>query len=159
MSKNALKIRPAADADIPVVGRLWREMVLLHGELDPLFTLTEDALQHFADFVHRQIEDPQSVLLVAERDGEVVGYCLAARATYPPVFRTQEYGMIYDMAVSAERRREGVGEKLYGEVLRWFEERGIRRIELRVVPTNKLSTSFWKKQGFRPFLETLYREI
>jgi GNAT superfamily N-acetyltransferase len=96
---------------------------------------------------------------VAEHAGEIVGYCLAARATYPPVFRTQEYGMIYDMAVSAQRRREGIGELLFGEVRRWFESRGIRRIELRVLPANKLSTSFWKKQGFRPFLETLYREI
>ena len=56
-------------------------------------------------------------------------------------------------------RHAGIGERLYGEVLKWFRSRGIERVELEITTKNNISASFWKKQGFTEFQRRLYREI
>ena len=37
-----------------------------------------------------------SCVLVAEHDGNVVGYCLATLAHYPPVFEERDHGAVFD---------------------------------------------------------------
>jgi len=42
---------------------------------------------------------------------------------------------------------------------RWFSQRGIDRIEARVAVRNEVSTQFWRKVGYQPYTETVFREL
>ncbi len=62
-------------------------------------------------------------------------------------------------AVTANYRRCGIGEELVKEMLKWFRDHDIKRIEVKVSVHNELSTAFWRKMGFNPYIETLYLEV
>ena len=156
---SPVEIRQACVRDIaPVVG-LWKELTDFHLRRDPHFKPSTTADEAFAAFVSEQIEKDDSLVLVAE-DGDVaVAYALATIATRPPVFEETRYGAVYDLLVTGSRRRQGIGERLVQEIERWFLERGIHRIDVGVSTRNEVSTRFWRKVGYEPYLETLYREI
>ena len=73
-------VRAATRADVPAIGRLGALLVRMHHDFDPERFIappprTEDA---YASFIGRQIGESSVVLLVAERDGEVLGYATPA---------------------------------------------------------------------------------
>jgi GNAT superfamily N-acetyltransferase len=111
------------------------------------------------EFIAGHITADTSCVLVAQQDGRLVGYCLAVLAQYPPVFQTRDYGTVFDLAVTRQCRRAGVGEKLYRAAEAWFADRGIHRIEIRVAVSNEVSTAFWKKMGFSPYVTTVFKNI
>lgn len=146
-------------ADLPAIGELWKELIDFHKKRDPHFTRAADGHERFKDFISGHMMSETSCVLVAEQDGETVGYCLATLAKHPPVFENQEYGMVCDLAVTERCRRNGIGERLFRSVQTWFADHGIHRIELRVVVANETSTAFWRKMGFNPYITTVFKSI
>ena len=157
--KTDIIIRKATVNDLEVIGWLWQEFMDFHRERDLHYSRSADGHERFKEFVAGHIVSENSCVLVAEKVGGVIGYCLATLARYPPVFNEREYGMVFDLAVTERYRRMGVGEEMYQLVQSWFAERGIHRIELRVAVTNEASTAFWRKMGFMPYTETLSKTI
>jgi ribosomal protein S18 acetylase RimI-like enzyme len=151
-------IREAKESDRAPVAELFKEMFDFHGRRNPHFTRTESGHNIFATWFVKQIEEDLSLPLVAEVGGEVVGYSLGIIRKYPSVFTQRDYGEVNDIAVTERCRRQGIGRLLFEETRAWFLSKGIRRIEARVATTNELSSAFWQKMGFRPYLETLVLE-
>lgn len=71
----------------------------------------------------------------------------------------EEHGAIYDMFVTLEHRKKGIGNKLWQKSLNWFKTIGLERVELNIVPANPESSSFWKKQGFQDYMHKLFITI
>jgi len=157
--KNAVVIRQAKTADLDAMGTLWQEFMDFHKERDPYFTRAADGHESFKKFVAGHIAAESSYVLVAEQEGNVVGYCLSALAKYPSAFENRDYGTVSDLAVTGECRGHGIGEKLYREAERWFGECEIHRIEVHVAMSNETSTSFWRKMGFDPYVTTVVKNI
>jgi len=130
-----------------------------HQERDRCFTRAVNGQARFAEFVAGRIVSETSCVLVAEQQHDIVGYCLATVSKFPLVFAHPEYGAILDLAVTAKCRRGGIGEALVAEASRWFAERDLHRIEVRVATSNEVATAFWKKIGFVPYIEMVYKEI
>jgi RimJ/RimL family protein N-acetyltransferase len=84
------------------------------------------------------------VLLVALRDGAVVGRLDAARDLHPAAAHVAEIGIV----VARDARRQGVGTALLEAVRAWCREVGIRRLELHVFPDNEASLHFFRGHGF-----------
>jgi GNAT superfamily N-acetyltransferase len=63
------------------------------------------------------------------------------------------------MAVTKNYRRSGIGERMYKLIQDWFKQQDVNRIELRVSLPNEISTSFWRKMGFKPYLETVVKKL
>jgi len=152
-------IRKASTYDVPQIVALWKELMDFHKERDRLFSRSVTGHEGFADFITGHILGETSNVFVAEAGKDVVGYCLALVEKYPPVLEIQEYGLVQDLAVTKTYRGRGVGERLCKEAQSWFSAKGIGRIEARVAKSNKLSTEFWAKMGFTPYLETVFMEI
>ena len=95
---------------------------------------------------------------VPETDKKIVGYCLASVAKYPPAFELKEYGAIFDLSVTRDYRRKGLGKKLLHGTYSWFSSKGIKRIEARVATSNEIAQGFWRKMGFGPYMEILFLE-
>lgn len=157
--KAQIKIRKAVENDVPFMVELWKEMMDFHKERDQVFTRTATGHEDWTEFITGHISKEDSCVLVAECDGRIVGHCLAFITESPPVLATKQYGLFQDIAVTANYRRCGVGEELVKEMLKWFRNHNIERIEVKVSVHNELSTAFWRKMGFSTYLETLYCEI
>ncbi len=55
---------------------------------------------------------------------------------------------IFDIFVSENYQKRGIGGKLLGEVEKILVERGVRKIFLEVRKSNKKAISFYEKNGF-----------
>ena len=152
-------IRNANEKDLPSVIKIWKEFIDFHKEKDRLLTRRADGHEYFAKFFRENIEKETALVLVAETEGKVVGYCQNLIEVFPPVLVTEKYGNVMDMAVTEKYRSQGIGEKFFNEAKKWFKEKGIERLEVRVLVANEIATSFWRKIGFKPYLETVYMEI
>lgn len=159
MTKGKTKIRKAGSEDLDAIGTLWQELMDFHRERDPHFVTASDGQAQFKEFIAGHIAADTSCVLIAESDGDLAGYCLATMAKYPPVFESRDYGAVFDLAVTARCRRTGIGEKMYRAAEAWFAEHGVHRIEIRVMVANEISTAFWKKMGFQPYISTVFKHI
>jgi GNAT superfamily N-acetyltransferase len=159
---DGINIRPAKQADVPRILALWKELMDFHSARDGHFVRAEDGHERYGEFISECIAATDACVWVAEqkRAGEVIAHCLAMIAEYPPVFVHRRYGMIYDLAVTASHRRQGVGQMLVDKVAAWFAERDIHRIEVQFTTTNEVSNAFWvETAGFQPFLIRAYKDI
>lgn len=159
MRVSELVIRKATAKDLEPIGILWQEFMDFHKERDPVFARSADGHEHFKTFLAGHLEKENSLVLVAEQDGALVGYCLAMLANYPPVFESRDYGFVSDLAVTRDYRKAGIGEKMYKKAEEWFSKRGVHRVELRVVVSNEVATKFWRKMGFQPHVEVHVKKI
>jgi hypothetical protein len=77
-------IRPATTEDLPVIGRLGALLVRMHHDLDPqrFIPATPKTEEAYASFVWTQLAEPDALVLVAERGGDVLGYAYAAMEGY-----------------------------------------------------------------------------
>jgi ribosomal protein S18 acetylase RimI-like enzyme len=148
-------IRKARRSDRSAVAALFKEMFDFHGQRDAHFTRTESGHEVFGDWFIDQIGQESSMPLVAEVDGEVAGYALGILRKHPQVFLHRDYGEVNDIAVGAKFRRQGTGQALFARMSEWFTSHGITRIEARVATSNEVSSGFWRRLGFTPYLETL----
>jgi len=74
------------------------------------------------------IDSPRSTILVAERDGEIAGFC-----TIYLDLRSVRFGdraWVEDLAVHPERRSLGVGKGLLDAAKDWAREHGASHLEL-----------------------------
>jgi ribosomal protein S18 acetylase RimI-like enzyme len=151
-------LRKATLEDIPVIIRLWKEMMDFHRKRDPFFTLADNSEEVFAQFVEKNINSETACVYVAVVGEKIVGYCQGKLEKHPPVLAVTDYGYILDFAVATYYRRTGVGEKMYKALYDWFVKKGVHRLEVRHSEFNEIATQFWPKMGFRSYLKTLFLE-
>jgi ribosomal-protein-alanine N-acetyltransferase len=84
---------------------------------------------------------PGAECVIAEENGEVVGFCLTSHQ--------QARGYIITIDVLAEFRRRGVGTALLAEVERRLAGRGVKEIGLETATDNESAIAFWQKHGYR----------
>lgn len=121
--KSDVTIRKAANADLDAIGRLWQEFMDFHRDRDPHFARSADGHERFKEFIAGHITSDTSCVLVADDGGEIVGYCLATLAKYPPVFEHRDYGAVFDLAgflYSPKRARQNRFQSLLPATLRTY---------------------------------------
>jgi len=150
-----VRIIDACEEHVPGIVEVWKDFVDLHAERDPVFTRSRTGHVTFSSWVQEQILSPDAQVLVALEDGDVVGYALTMKKEYPPVYERTTFGEVTDMAVRAGHRRCGIGTRLLERVRAWCRDRGIDRIELRMMPTNPMAASFWRKHGFHDYIHVM----
>jgi ribosomal protein S18 acetylase RimI-like enzyme len=91
--------------------------------------------------VERLVADGSSAaLLVAARDGEIVGALIAAWDGWR--------GNMYRLAVAPEHRRRGIGLALSRAGEEYLRERGARRVTALVAYGDKPAERFWEAAGY-----------
>jgi len=154
-----LTIRRATPADVPSIMPLWVEMMQLHATLDDRFQPSEEGAASFDKALLEWLENERILILVADAGAELIGYAIGYDRDNPPVMLPARYGYITDMAVTAARRRQGVGSALLSAMTVWFRERNLHSIRLNVAYANPLSQGFWRSMGFKDYMNTLWGDI
>ena len=153
-----MKIRQATIEDVPQIIPIWQEMMAFHAERDAVFNTCEGDEEAFSKYACENIEKDDACVLVAQDNGNIVGYCQCLIVVNPPVLGVTHYGNIGDLAILGDYRRKGIGERFVEKAMAWFKAKGLERVEVRVAVTNEISTKFWRKMGFATYLETMFKQ-
>jgi ribosomal protein S18 acetylase RimI-like enzyme len=154
-------IRAATRADVPAIGRLGGLLVRIHHDFDPKRFIaapprTEDA---YASFIGRQIGESSVVLLVAERDGDVLGYAYAGLEGTDYMSLRGPAGVLYDIVVDPNHRGYGVGRLLLEAILAALKARGAPRVVVSTAEQNEAAQRLFARAGFRRTMIEMTREL
>ena len=154
-----IEVVRAEEHHVSDIGRLWWEFIRFHKDIDTWFTPQEDSIPGFQEHhVGRFMRSENGLVLVALDNGKVVGYSLSEVRAPSPGMKQDRWGYIDQVAVTANYRREGVGQKMLVEILAWLKSKGVNRVELEVTAQNAIGYSFWRKHGFQDYVHCLYLE-
>ena len=155
-----IEIAKAQECHVEDIGKLFWEFIVFHQNIDAIWTPGNNAIPCFIeDHLSKFMKSEDRLALVALDDSRSIGYSLSEIKRIPPGPKREDYGYIDQLAITAIYRRRGVGEKMYAEIVKWFQSRGIRRIELGTTARNTVANSFWQKQGFTVYMHTLFSEL
>jgi GNAT superfamily N-acetyltransferase len=134
-------LRPARADDLPAVLELVRGLA----DFEKLPGPDQEAARRFqADFA---ATPPRFRLLVAERDGALIGYALFFNAYSTFLARPSLY--LEDLFVLPEHRSHGVGRDFLVELARLAVAEGCGRFEWTVLDWNARAQSFYRSLGAR----------
>jgi ribosomal protein S18 acetylase RimI-like enzyme len=154
-------IRRATAADLPMVGQLGALLVEEHHDFDARRFLAPRPRtpSDYASFLARQLDNPDSVVLVAEDSGETIGYAFATIEGYDYMALRGPAGVLQDVIVDPEHRGRGVGRRLVAESLAYLRSRGAPRVVLSTAARNGAAQRLFESAGFRPTMIEMTREL
>jgi RimJ/RimL family protein N-acetyltransferase len=135
-------LRPGRPTDGRALARLFAEV---RAEGRWLIT-TPGAVSEPSEafWIGELIRAEESLVLVAEADGQVVGNVLVSvdrgRAT--------EHIGVLSICIAADWRDVGIGTELIAGAQRWAAERGLRKVSLGVFPDNDRAIAVYERCGF-----------
>ena len=147
---DGVAIRAASPADLPALTGIYNHYVTTSEATfdDVPFTLEarREWFSHYAD------HGPHRVL-VAYRDG-VLGYATSSPFNPRGGYRTSVAVSVY---LDPEHTGQGLGRRLYGELLPLVRAAGIHRAYGGIAQPNPASNALHRALGFRPV--GVYREV
>jgi ribosomal protein S18 acetylase RimI-like enzyme len=161
MSTSDIVIRRAGPADVDAVGRLGALLLRAHYGFDEQRFMRpgDDAAGGYAWFLGTQLDDPDCLLLVAERADQVIGYLYAGIEPRNWKELREEAGFVHDVLVIDEHRGAGVAEALMREAFAWMRERGVPRVLLWTAAPNERARRLFERLGFRPTMTEMTKEL
>jgi [ribosomal protein S18]-alanine N-acetyltransferase len=91
--------------------------------------------------LRQYLRHPGAACVVAEADGKIVGFCIAASK--------QGYGYIITMDVLENYRRHGIASALLTDIEEKLSGQGARVIGLETATDNEAGIAFWERHGYR----------
>ena len=157
---SEVTVRPATRADEPTLGRLGALLVRTHHELDParFIPATPRTERGYGSYLRSQLAEPDAIVLVAERAGEVVGYAYAGIEGADYMALRGPAGVLHDLVVDPGHRGRGVGRRLLDAALDALAARGAPRVVLSTAARNAAAQRLFERAGFRPTMVEMTRE-
>lgn len=158
---NGFRVRDARRTESGFLAGMWRELMRLHSELDTRFTVSAEGENLYKRHLDEMIRSREGRVLVAEANstGLPVGFLLLEIHARSPLASGGAYGLISDIYVSPEWRRQGVGRALVADAVRWFTERKVGSIQLYVAVANPEALTFWQSVGMSTYMQVLQMDV
>ena len=155
-----VSIRPAVAADEPALGKLGAALVRQHHDFDPKRFIAPgpDPERGYGRFLAGLLERNDSIVLVAEQDGQVAGYCYAGLEGRDWLSLRGPAGVIYDILVDPRSRGHGVGRRLLDAMLKALAERGAPQVVLFTATRNEVAQRLFAQAGFRSTMIEMTRD-
>jgi ribosomal protein S18 acetylase RimI-like enzyme len=136
-------------------------LVRTHHDFDPLRFLeaTPRTAQGYGSFLGSQLAEPTIIILVAERDGEVVGYTYAGVEGNDYMSLRGPAGVLHDIVVDPAQRGHGVGRMLLDATIEALRKRGAPRVVLETAEKNEEAQRLFDRAGFRRTMIEMTREL
>jgi ribosomal protein S18 acetylase RimI-like enzyme len=156
-----MKIRPATAADLAVLGRLGAALMRAHYAFDSerFIAPGHNPEAGYASFLRSQLADDETVVLVAEQDGAVVGYVYAALEPMSWKELRGPAGFVHDLVVEPAARGRGIGTALMRGAFDWLEGRGAPRVLLGTAARNLDAQRLFERLGFRRTMIEMTQEL
>ena len=145
-----ITIRPATAADQQVLGRYGGALMRQHHQADPSrFIQVDHPEAGYGRFLVSRLSDPESVVLVAERAGRVVGYVYADVEGISWKDLRGPCGFVHDVFVDEAARGQGAGRQLLHAAIDWIRSKGRSQVVLWTKTKNDHAKNLFRALGFR----------
>ena len=151
-------IRRANLTEVNKVVLLWKAFMNDPLAIDEPIPTHEENEKKQSQFIGELIrEDPQQVL-VAEKEGELIGYVAYQVEQKAPVEMSRKRSFIHDLYVSPSHRGRGVGRSLLQACLNHLIDAGPRQVRIAVWVRNAGAIQLYRKMGFNDHLMVMKTE-
>jgi ribosomal protein S18 acetylase RimI-like enzyme len=133
----------------------------VHHDLDAqrFIPLTSGTERAYGSFLGSQLDKEKVVVLVAESDGEVVGYTYAGIEGNDYMSLRGPAGVLYDIVVDPAHREQGVGRALLDATLAVLKTKGAPRVLLSTAERNESAQRLFARAGFRRTMIEMTKEL
>lgn len=160
-------VRKARLKDIPIILKMWKEFIKDHDcilikknpKLESHLTKTKNAKNKFRYFIQKNIRSRNGVVFIAEVEEKPVGYSLNYIKKNIPIFKLEKIGHMSDLFVKKEYRGMKISSKFKEEAMRWFKEKGVKYISIKVFQDNKHAHSIYDKWRFFDYKMEMRKNI
>ncbi|MCP3097536.1 GNAT family N-acetyltransferase [Myxococcus sp. K15C18031901] len=154
-----LIIRAANATDEAALGRMGAALARKHHEFDAQrFMLPDDVESGYRAWLGREARRKDAVVIVAELDGQVVGYAYGRVEPVDWNALLDRAGAFHDLWVEEKARRGGVGALLAEEMMRRLTSLGVPRVVLHTAARNEPAQRMFARLGWRPTMVEMTRE-
>ena len=119
--------------------------------------LIQDPLNDRKNFFQNALTSETYVGLVAEKDGEIIGFLDIWH--FPDPGHGAVLGIIPSFIVSKNYRKMGIGDRLLEEAVKIAKQRKFREFHVWTENENKIAIDLYKKHGFTNESLVLEREL
>ena len=157
----ASSVRQATPKDLQAIGRLGALLVRTHYDFDArrFIAPSPDTEDRYGWFLGTQLKKPNVIILVADRDGKVIGYTYSGVEGNDYMALRGPAGVVYDIVVDPAYRKQGVGRMLLDATLKALKARGAPRVVLSTAERNSDAQRLFDRAGFRPTMIEMTREL
>jgi len=160
MVEPQVKIRRATSNDLPILGSYGAKLARQHYGYDPQrFMLFEPVEAEYARFYGEQLSREDAAILVAELDGEVVGYAFVRVEPESSLDLLAVAAWLHDVYVDESARGWGVGMLLIDATLEEARTRGSSSVMLVVAAQNEGARRLFERRGFRLTMQEMRMEL
>ena len=140
-------IRDACDEDIQgfidCYSKVWKSFIGILPEQWVEDVIEKAGQTSFSDSSRSWIANPDRILLVAEKDGEIVGHAQGR-------VNKGGYSWLDFMGVSPDHRRQGIGRALLSDFIEESKRSGCTKVSLDTAPCLKPAIKLYADMGFIP---------
>jgi ribosomal protein S18 acetylase RimI-like enzyme len=160
MSQTVL-VRRATRDDLPALGRLGALLMRTHYAFDSQRFLPpgDDPEGGYAWFLETQLNEPDVIVLVAERGDGVVGYVYAGLEPLSWKELRGAAGFVHDIVVDESARSTGIARQLLSAATAWLQEHGAPRVVLWTATGNASAHRLFENAGFRRTMVEMTLEL
>ena len=155
-------IRAAEAPDLEELGQMAGELpCVLHHALDgaPVSARRRRRARVYARFFASQLAEPSVAILVAEENGQRVGYAHARLEPRDWNALLDAHGALHDIYVAPTARKHGVASALLSEAVKRLTALGAPRVPLSTATQNEAAQKLFAKHGFRGTMLEMTREL
>lgn len=155
----AAKIRKLQEADIDGICELWKEFAKLREGLTKSRILNDDAADYFFGYATGLLSRKDTLTLVADDGGRIVGYLIATKQRRPPIYHHTQVAYLSDSFVAETHRGQGILRGFMGELHKWCKSESITAIDVQIFEANKDAQTVYRKLGFHDYRILLRQEV
>jgi ribosomal protein S18 acetylase RimI-like enzyme len=146
------EVRAVNQTELQRVIQLWKSFMDDPSAIDKPLPTHEENTKKQAQFLQELIrQDPRQVL-VADREGELIGYVAYEIEQKAPIEMQQKRSFVHDLYVEPDHRRTGVGRSLLQACLDVIKSAGPHQVRIAVWVRNGKAIELYRAMGFTDHL-------
>lgn len=154
-------IRGVTPDDADSLAEMWLALVAFHQALnEDLPGAAQGGEVRYSRRILERLDDPFMRALIAEVDGQPVGFVLGMIVDLmPDIFAQEPTGFLADIYVEPEFRRQGIGRTLVKALRDWFRREEVKYFDWHVAAHNPEGLAFWHSIGGRDVMLRMRAEV
>jgi ribosomal protein S18 acetylase RimI-like enzyme len=121
--------------------------------------VTSRTEQGYGSYLGSQLDEPNTIILVAELDGNVVGYTYAGVEGNDYMALRGPAGVLHDIVIDPRHRQQGIGRMLLDATIEGLKARGVPRVVLSTAEKNEAAQRLFDRAGFRRTMIEMTRDL
>jgi ribosomal protein S18 acetylase RimI-like enzyme len=150
---NSIVIRKGRIKDAEKTLPIWDQFMEYHRRISAFdFEMVDNAREMWVRYFKRHVRSRTRKAIVAERDGEIVGFLLGEIQKRPPIFVALRQAYVDSIGVLEPYQSQGIGSRMLDAFAAWARGQAMPYIMLYVAVENDAAKHFYEKHGFRPMM-------